>query len=173
VNGVRFPEGFRLEVLRREHPRRSFESGETAVDDWLHTKALQQQKKHLSVTKVLLDPAGLIGGYYTVASGQVDFGDLPADIVRTLPRRALPVAVVAWLGVAKTLQGQGIGKRLLMQALRDCFEAGKTFAFIAVILDCLNDNAKAFYQQFEFRETPGHPYRLFLSAARLESIIER
>jgi hypothetical protein len=35
---------------------------------------------------------------------------------------------------------------LLAQALRECYEAGKTFAFIVVVLDCVSDAAKAFYQ---------------------------
>jgi hypothetical protein len=48
-----------------------------------------------------------------------------------------------------------------------CYEAGKTSAFVAVILDCLNDAAKRFYQQWDFKELPGHPYRLFQSAKRL------
>jgi len=172
VSGVRLPDGFRLEPLRREHPRRPFHCGEGKVDDWLVTKALQHQEKHLSVTKVLLDEAGAIAGYYTLATGQVDFGDLPAEVTKRLPRRLLPVAVLAWLGVSAAHQGQGLGRLLLAQALRDCYEAGKTFAFIAVILDCINDVTKAFYQQWDFEELPGHPYRLFLSAKRLAALME-
>jgi GNAT superfamily N-acetyltransferase len=171
VNGVRFAEGHRLEPLRRDHPRRRFQSGQAQVDDWLATKALQHQQKRLSVTKVLLDDAGAIAGYYTLATGQVDFGELPADIARHLPRRALPVAVLAWLGVHADRQGQGLGRLLLAQALRDCHEAGKTFAFIAVILDCISDAAKAFYRNWDFQELPGHPYRLFLSTSRLEAMM--
>lgn len=173
MSGVRFPEGFRLEPLRRDHPRKRFQSGEEAVDDWLSTKAFQNQEKHLSATKVLLDGAGSIAGYYTLATGQVDFGDLPPEVARGLPRRALPVAVLAWLGVGSAHQGQGLGKLLLAQALRDCFDAGKTFAFIAVILDCLNDKARAFYQHWDFAALPGHPYRLFLSARHLEALMEK
>src|SRR5205085_4713564 len=105
--------------------------------------------KHLSVTKVLLDESGSIAGYYTLATGQVDFTDLPAEVARQLPRRLLPVAVLAWLGVSRDRQGHGLGRLLLAQALRDCYEAGKTFAFIAVILDCLNDAAKAFYRRWD------------------------
>jgi len=172
VNPVRFPDGFRLEPLGRDHPRRSFRCGEVAVDDWLATKALQNQEKRLSVTRVLLDETGAIAGYYTLATGQVDFGDLPAEVAKRLPRRRLPVATLAWLGVSSAHQGQGLGRLLLAQALRDCYEAGKTFAFIAVILDCLSQNAKAFYQQFDFEELPGHPNRLFLSAKRLEAMME-
>lgn len=172
MNGVRFPEGFRLERLRHDHPRKPFRCGEQPVDDWLITKALQHQDKHLSVTKVLRDDAGAIAGYDTLVTGQVDFGDLPAELAKRLPRRLLPVAVLAWLGVSATRQGQGLGRLLLAQALRDCHEAGQTFAFVAVILDCLKDTAKAFYRQWDFAELPGHPYRLFLSAKRLEAMVE-
>ena len=78
---MHLPDGFRLERLAKAHPRKAFASGNAPVDDWLHAKALQNQDKHLSVTKVLLDDAGAVAGYYTLATGQVDFGDLPADVV--------------------------------------------------------------------------------------------
>jgi GNAT superfamily N-acetyltransferase len=172
VNGVRFPEGFRLEGLRREHPRRRFRCGDEKVDDWMAAKALQHQEKHLSATKVLLDPAGAIAGYYTLATGQVDFGDLPGELTKRLPRRTLPVAVLAWLGVDTAHQGRGLGRLVLAQSLRDCWEAGKTFAFVAVILDCASAAAKAFYCRWDFEEVPGHPYRLFLSAKRLAAMME-
>jgi GNAT superfamily N-acetyltransferase len=171
VSGVRLPDGFRLERLRRNHTRKAFRSGEAAVDDWLAARALQSQEKHLSVTKVLLDEAGAVAGYYTLVTGQVDFGDLPAEMTGRLPRRLLPVAVLAWLGVSAGRQGQGLGRLLLAQALRDCYEAGKTFAFVAVILDCINDKAKAFYRHWDFEELPGRPYRLFLSVKRLDAMM--
>jgi hypothetical protein len=42
---------------------------------------------------------------------------------------------------------------------------------VAVILDRLNDQAKAFYQKWDFAELPGHPGRLFLSTGRLENMM--
>jgi GNAT superfamily N-acetyltransferase len=158
-------------MLRREHPRREFRSGQDRVDDWLRTKALQHQEKHLSVTRVLLDGGGMVAGYYTLATGQVDFSDLPTEIVRRLPHRQLPVAVLAWLGVEEGFQGRGFGRLLLAQALRDCHDASRTFAFIAVLLDCIDDAAKAFYQRFDYQGLPGHPYRLYLSAQQLEAMM--
>ncbi len=141
------------------------------MDNWLTTMALQHQEKHLSATKVLLDEEGEIAGYYTLATGQVDFGDLPAEVARHLPRRLLPVAVLAWLGVSTPQQGRGLGRLLLAQALRDCWEAGRTFAFVALILDCLNDGAKSFYQKWGFRGLPGHPDRLFVGAKQLDAMM--
>lgn len=171
MNAVAFPDGFRIELLDRRHPRKRFDCGEPAVNEWLKAKALQHQQKHLSTTNVLLDDSGAIAGFYTLATGQVDFGDLPSELAKGLPRRALPVAVLAWLGVSVGHQGQGLGDRLFAHALRDCHTAGRTFAFIAVILDCLNDRTKAFYQRWDFQELPGHPYRLYLSAAMLEALM--
>jgi GNAT superfamily N-acetyltransferase len=173
VKEVRFPAGFRLERLRREHQRKPFRSGQATVDQWLTTKALQHQGRHLSVTKVLADEDNSIAGYYTLAAGQVDFSDLPLEVAKGLPRRVLPVAVVAWLGVEVAWQGQGLGGRLLGQALRDCWEAGETFPFVAIILDCVDDTAKSFYQSWGFAELPGRPYRLFLSAQRLDAMMQQ
>lgn len=172
MSGVVFPQGFRLEALRKEHPRRHFECGQAEVNNWLRTKALQHQEKRLSATKVLIDENRAIAGFYTLATGQVDFADLPAELMRKLPRRALPVAIVAWLGVNRAHQGRDFGDLLFAQALRDCYVASQTFAFVAVILDCIDARAKSFYQRWDFAELPGNPYRLFLSSQTLAALMK-
>lgn len=168
---VLLPEGFCCEPLRKDHPRAAFACGNVPVDAWLAKHALQNQDKHLSVTRVLVAPDGAIAGFYTLATGQVGFGDLPAEIAKRLPRRALPVAVLAWLGVDQHFGGRGLGTRLLAQALADCHAAGRTFAFVAVVIDCIDEAAKAFYQRWDFREIPGRPLRLFLSAQGLAALM--
>lgn len=166
-----WPDGWRLERLTKDHRRKTFVSGQVQVDDWLCTKALQSQNKRLTITSVLLDDRQSVAGFYTLATGQVEFSDLPHDLARNLPRRRLPVAMLAWLGIDKNHQGFGIGRQLLARALRDCYEAGQTFSFIAVVVDCVDDAAKSFYRQFDFQEMPGHPYRLFLSSAQLDAMM--
>lgn len=170
MSGPRFPEDWSLDTLDKSHPRRKFESGNNEVDEWLKKSALQSQKKHLTSTKVLLDEQRQVAGFYTLAFSQVDFSDLPGDLVKKLPRRLLPVAVLAWLGVDRSYQGRGIGQRLLATSLFDCYEASHTFAFIAVILDCVDEQARRFYQQFDFQELPGYPMRLCLPYLSLEAL---
>ena len=121
---------------------------------------------------MLLDADGRIAGFYTVATGQVDFGDLPPHLTKRLPHRGLPIAVLAWLGVDHRAAGRGLGRLLLASALRDCYDAGRTFAFVAVILDCVNDFAKDFYKQWDFRELPGYRNRLFLSWNQLAGMMD-
>ena len=172
MSGVQFPENWRVENLAKSHDRRGFKSGNVQVDQWLSQTALQSQSKRLTITKVFLNDVGAIVGYYTLATSQVDFSDLPQGLAKSLPRRPLPVAVLAWLGIAKSFQGQGIGKRLLATALRDCFGAGQTFAFIAVVLDCVDLPAKDFYQRFDFEVLPGYSMRLYLSFQHLDKMMK-
>ncbi len=170
MSGPRFPEGWSIEVLDKSHQRAKFQSGNGEVDDWLKKSALQSQKKHLTTSKVLLDEDRKIAGYYSLAFSQIDFSDLPLDLAKKLPRRQLPVSVLAWLGVGRSFQGRGIGGRLLATALVDCYEASHTFAFIAVILDCVDEQAKRFYRQFDFEQLPGYPMRLYLPFKSLEDL---
>ncbi len=172
MSGAPYPDKLRIELLTKSHNRPRFDSGNTSVNDWLKKSALQSQSKHLTSTKVLTDTTSRIFGFYTLATAQVDFSDLPSTIAKSLPRRQLPVAVIAWLGVDIAYQSRGIGKRLLANALKDCFEASEVFAFIAVILDCIDSDAKAFYQRFDFAELPGYPMRLFLTYRQLQQMMQ-
>lgn len=172
MSGLRYPDGWRVELLTKSHNRKMFLSGQEQVDAWLKQSALQSQTKHLSSTKVLLDADDELVGYYTLATSQVDFSDLPGDVAKSLPQRPLPVVILAWLGVDSKFQGQGIGQRLLATALRDCYDASQTFAFIAVILDCVDASSKEFYQRFDFSELPGYPMRLYIPFKMLERMVK-
>jgi hypothetical protein len=63
-------------------------------------------------------------------------------------------------------------RRLWSETVLKMMQAGKTFAFIAVVLDCVNDAARAFHRQWGFSELPGHPYRLFVSAKQLDAMMK-
>jgi GNAT superfamily N-acetyltransferase len=133
---------------------------------------LQSQDKRLSSSRVLVHlESAAIAGYYTLAIGQVSFAELPPNLAKRLPKRDLPVAILAWLGVDERFQGRGLGERILALALRDCWTARRTFPFVAVVLDCLDDATLGFYQRWDFREIPGHPFRMFVSAAELEALV--
>ena len=168
---TRFPAEFRCEPLRKDHPRARFDSGNHAVNEWVARRALQNQEKHLSVTQVLIAADGMLAGYYTIATGQVDFSALPQDVAKGLPKRTLPVAVLAWLGLDRRFQGMGFGSRLLAQALADCYRASRTFAFVAVVLDCVDQSAKSFYEHWDFQEMSGAPMRLYLSVNMLQELM--
>jgi GNAT superfamily N-acetyltransferase len=171
VTDVNFPDGYSLERLTREHPRKAFASGHSKVDVWLQNHALQAQSKRLSVTRVLLD-RDAIAGYYTLTTSQVDFGELPPELIKTLPKRTLPVTLLAWLGVSGEYQSRGLGARLLARSLRDCLEAAEIVGTISVIADCVDDHSRSFFEHHDFSPLPGHPYRIFLSMDQVSEIFK-
>jgi len=172
LTSVRLPDGFSIAPLNKSHKRHSFFSGEEAVDQWLKKSARQAEAKRLSVTRVLLTESDSIAGYYTLAMGQVNFGDLPHSLSRKLPKTLLPIITLAWLGLSQSYQGRGLGGRLLAQALADCHRAGQAMPFVAVLLDCLGPRAKSFYRHYDFEELPGHPMKLVLPWALLDAMMK-
>jgi GNAT superfamily N-acetyltransferase len=156
--------------LNRQHRRKEFTCREAKVDDWLQTKALQNQEKRLAATKVLLE-ADRIAGFYTVAIGEVDFDAAPEEVQKRLPRRRLPIALLAWMGVHADLRGQRLGARIFAIALRDCFEAGKSLPFVAVVIDCISEASLTFFKKWDCTAVENSPNRLFLSAKRLEAMM--
>ncbi len=168
---IQWPNGFFIEQLQKNHNRTAFHSGVDMVDEWLKKRAHQAQKKRLSITRVLLKEPDTIAGYYTLAMGQVNFDELPREMVRKLPGTLLPIVTLAWLGLDKRFQSQGLGKRLLAQALADCHHTGQMMPFVAVLLDCATVYAKTFYQRYDFEELPGHPMTLMLSWKLLDRMM--
>ena len=171
MSSVQWSENFAIEQLEKRHKRKDFSSGVEAVDDWLKKSARQAQSKQLSITRVLLKKPDTIAGYYTLAMGQVSFDELPHQIARKLPKTLVPIITLAWLGIEKNYQGKSFGERLLAQALSDCHQTGQIMPFVAVILDCININAKGFYQRYDFDELPGHPMKLMLPWQLLDSMM--
>jgi GNAT superfamily N-acetyltransferase len=135
-------------------------------------EARQSQAKYISSTQVLVDTTSLaVAGFYTLAMGQIPFGDLPPETLKKLPRRELPVAVLAWLGVDKGFQKKGLGQLLMASALQDCWHGGVIFPFIAVVVDAIDEETKAFYLKWGFREFAQKPLRLFLSVSQLQEMV--
>lgn len=168
---VPFPEGWRVEGLATRHNRKNFDCGEPAVNRWFRQNARQSQEKNLSSTKILLDEHETVAGYYTLAFGHVHLDQLPHELARKLPRQLLPIVTLAWLGVDKRFHGQGIGDMLTAHALLQCHAASSSAGFVAVVIDCVSERAKAFFQRFDFIEFPGRPLKLLLPKALLDAMI--
>jgi GNAT superfamily N-acetyltransferase len=170
--GVFPPPGLSLELLNRLHRRRRFESGDARVDEWLIHKALGAMQKNVSTTRVLVDPQGVIAGYYTLASTALDVSLVPHELFSGAPpRHAPPTVTLAWLGVDKAFCGRGIGTSLFARALADAVEAYTVVRFVAVIIDALTEENASFYRQQGFVAVPGMPNRLYLPAATLLRVV--
>lgn len=57
---------------------------------------------------------------------------------------------IVYLGVAPAARGQGLGRRMIQEGLRESAKRGRAVAFLAV--DCANDFANSLYGDFQFTE---------------------
>lgn len=159
----------RVEVLSPQHDRASFESGVEPLDRYFRTQARQDARKNMAALFVLVLPDGAVAGYYTLSSTAVNVGDLPAQIVKKLPRYTLILAtLLGRLAVDRRHQGNGYGRFLLADAL---FRSVRSeIASFAVIVEAKDGGARGFYERESFLPFPDQPLKLFLPMADIAKL---
>ena len=83
----------------------------------------------------------------------------------------IPIILLARLAVDISLQGKKIGPALLKDALRRAAHAANTIGARAVLVHAKDDNAKGFYEHFNFQPSPSDPYHLMLIMKDLRRIV--
>jgi GNAT superfamily N-acetyltransferase len=153
-------EALRVEPLGSSHDRSGFESGVEPLDRYFRSQAGQDARKNMAAPFGLVLPDGRIAGYYTLSSTSVQFGELPEQTVRKLPKYPLvPATLLGRLAVDRRRQGKGYGRFLLADALYRAVQ--NEIASFAVIVDAKDDNARRFYEREGFVPFPDRPMKLF------------
>lgn len=159
----------RVERLGDHHQLSSFECGNARLDDWLVRHALENQRRDLSRTFVLLDDTDSVAGYYSLAMGGVRREALPRRLGHGMPAFDIGMVLIGRLAVSTAWQGRGIGRDLLVDAIRTAAIAGAHAAARFVAVDPIDAAAAAFYARFGFRAIEGDAGgRMFL---RLDTAI--
>jgi GNAT superfamily N-acetyltransferase len=158
---------FRLTALGPNHARGGFSCGVEALDRYLASQASQDVRRRVSACYVAVEVAsGTVAGYYTLAAGGVPLNDLPADLIKRLPRYpSVPVARVGRLAIDQRFQGQKLGAALLADAALRA--ARSEVAMFALIVDAKDDNAVSFYRHHGFEAVGGDGRQLIVPLQRL------
>ena len=164
----------KIERLERFHLRDSFESGVPSLDNFLRSLVSQYEKRNLGRTYVAFrdeDPRVL--GYYTIASGAVAFEDLPAEGTKKLPRHPVPVVLIARLAVDLSVQGQRLGEKLLIDSLARSVDLSTKLGIHAVVVDAVDQKAKAFYEKYLFKALLDSELHLYLPIATIAAALSK
>jgi GNAT superfamily N-acetyltransferase len=160
---------WRIERLGRSHARSGFDCGKGPLNDFLRSLVSQYEKRNLGRTYVALRPGEKrVLGYYTLASGAISFQNLPADAVRKLPRHPVPVILLARLAVDRSAQGSGLGRTLLVDALKRSLGLADRLGIHAVEVDAIDAAAKSFYEKFGFVPHLDNEFHLYLPMATIK-----
>lgn len=150
-------------LLAAEHDVALFQSGESALDDWLKRRALTNQTSGASRSYVITDERRVIG-YYALAAGAVTATEAPGNVRRNMPE-PIPVMVLGRLAVDQEWQGQGLGLDLLRDAILRTLQAAEIAGIRALLVHALHEQAARFYAHAGFRPSPIRPLTYFLTLA--------
>jgi GNAT superfamily N-acetyltransferase len=156
------------EHLLARHDLSAFDSGVPALDDWLKRRALANEDSGASRTYVVCAEVMRVVGYYALASGAVAVQGAPGRVRRNMPD-PIPVMVLGRLAVDRTLQGQGLGRGLLRDAILRTLQAASIAGVRALLVHAISDDAKRFYQRCGFAESPLDPMTLMIAIADAET----
>jgi GNAT superfamily N-acetyltransferase len=159
----------RIELLSSHLSRTGFVCGKDALDQYFQRQVTQDARRHLATPFVMIMPDGMIGGFYTLSSTAIRLQELPEDVANRLPRYPLvPATLIGHLAVDHRYHGQGWGAFLLLDALYRC--TASEIASFAVLVDAIDDQARAFYLHESFLPLPDSPHRLFRRMSDVEAL---
>jgi GNAT superfamily N-acetyltransferase len=150
------------------HHVSGFGCGREALDRWLKRSAGQAERRDSSRTFVAADDDGTVFGYYTLVAGEVDHGKATESVRKGLPEHfPIPVAILARFAIDVRRQREGLGAKLLHDALERICRAAQEVGVRAVVVHAIDDVAAAFYGRFGFHPLGSAPRTLMVTLAEL------
>lgn len=158
-------------LLDKKHNRDDFDCGKELLTNYLKTQAGQDMKRKLSACFVLSENGTEIQGYYTLSNNSISLSSFPEHLQKKLPKsyNSIPTTLLGRLAIDKNYQGQGIGKILLIDALKRCYEISKEIGSFAVVVDPIDQEAKNFYTKYDFIKLPSSG-KMFIAVKTLQEL---
>lgn len=126
---------------------------------------MQHAAKGISRTFVLIPEENrtIILGYYTLTPCQVLVETFAEGDAKGKPKNhPIPAGKLARLAVAQECQRQGLGTKLLVNAMERFLQAQSVIGMCALFVDAKDEKAACFYQRFDFVRCSDDPLHLYL-----------
>lgn len=141
-----------IEALNTTHDRSGFQCGIGALNTYIKRQARQDIKRRISRVFVATRPEAPseIVGYYSLSSLSIELRQLPQPLARKLTRHRIPAALIDRLAVSQAAHGNGVGRMLLVDAIKRTLSVSDEIGIYAMVVDAISDEAQRFYEQFGF-----------------------
>ena len=157
--------------LRRDHVLEGFDCAKEPLNKFLIRNALQSQQSNASQTYVVVE-AGRGIGYHTLVVGEIAYNEASERLKKGLSRHPVPIMLLARLAVSRDWQGRGVGPALLKDALLRTLQAADIAGIRAFGVHAKDDEAREFYEHFDFESSPTDPMHLYLLLKDIETLLE-
>ena len=167
---------YKVELLSRAHHRESFDCGREPLNAYLRQTARQHTERGISRTFVLVEETAsepkAILGFFMLNICQMKAEQLPPALARKLPRDVSGIKL-GRLAVSKDRHRQGLGKLLLVAAMKKVIEVFESAGGIGLFVDAKDEAAKTYYERFDFVPLSDNPLQLFLPLQTVREALER
>jgi GNAT superfamily N-acetyltransferase len=163
-----------IEFLDKKHNKKEFNCGKELLNNYIQNQAGQDIKRKLSVCFVISEnETNLIQGYYTLSNNSIPLSQFPIQIQKKLPKSytSIPTTLLGRLAIDMKSQGKGIGKILLIDALKRSYELSKEMGSFAVVVDPIDEEAERFYEKYGFIKLPDSG-KMFIAINTLKQLFE-
>lgn len=159
-------------LLSDEHDVSSFDCGVEALNTFLKSHALQNQRNNSARTFVSTRTGSQeVVGFYSLCAASVDFEQTPERIRKGLARHEVPVVLLARLAVDVSCKGQGLGASLLQDAFFRFMKAQEAIGARALLAHAKDASAKSFYEKWGFVSTEGLPLHLYILTKQIKATL--
>ena len=128
---------------------KNFDCQVVALNEFLSRYALKNDELGIGKTFVALTEKNQIAGYFTLATAQVAYQEIPDECKKKLPKYPIPALRIARLAGNKELKGCGTGKWLLKQAFLKIIQVADVTGLYLIIVDA-KESSKTFYEHYGF-----------------------
>lgn len=149
----------RIEKLSRDHHVDPFDCGQELLNRFLVRSALVNQLSSMSTTYVALGDDEVIG-FYTLVVGSVKPEEAPSRLTKGVPRYPVPMMLLARLATSVTWQAKGVGRGMMKDAIVRTLQAAEIAGIRAMAVHAKDENARAFYEHFDFVQSASDPLHL-------------
>ena len=160
-----------VELLQTYHDRAGFDCGNASLNNFLRNQARQNMDRNVGVTHVVVATAGdtKILGYYTLVTRTIERDIIPDS---RLPNGPIGVVLLGRLAVDSSVQRSGLGKRMLLRAMKQTLLASMDVGIYALVVNAIDDVAKEWYLGLDwgFEQLLDDPHHLYISIKTLKQL---
>lgn len=149
-------------LITQEVDLTKFNSGKSALDDWLRDHAWQGQTSRTANTFLHQTRENDIVGYYSLSMGSISHDEATQRIRKGTRRHPIPVLLLARLAIDQHFQGQGYGRALLRDVVIRAVNISTDVAFRAILTHPIDKGAFDFYRKYGFEPSPISPGQLMI-----------
>jgi len=150
--------------------RSSFDCGKPELDRWFREAAGQQERNNSARTTLAVDEReARIAGFFTLVAFRIEIDSVPEAVAGHASRYPMSAVLLARLAVDRRYQGDGLGKIVLLEALKRVAGASRDIGFEIVVVDALDEDAACFYLKHGFRRFTDHSLKLFMTTRNLRA----